>query len=39
VTFTPKNAGYRGTDTFTYRVYDNLGAPSNWATVQVNVTR
>jgi hypothetical protein len=39
VTFTPKNAGYRGTDTFTYIVYDDLGAPSNSATVQINVTR
>jgi len=39
VTFTPKNPGYRGTDTFTYTVNDNLGATSNSATVRVNVTR
>jgi hypothetical protein len=29
--------GFRGTDTFTYTVKDNLGAVSNIATVQVNV--
>ena len=39
VTYTPRNAGYRGTDTFTYTVNDNLGATSNVATVRVNVTR
>ena len=39
VTFTPKNPGYRGTDTFTYTVKDNLGDISNVATVRVNVTR
>jgi len=39
VTFTPKNAGFRGTDSFTYTVNDNLGTTSNVATVRVNVTR
>jgi len=38
VTYTPKN-GFRGTDTFTYTVKDNLGATSNVATVRVNVTK
>jgi hypothetical protein len=38
VTYTPKN-GFRGTDTFTYTVRDNLGATSNVATVRVNVVR
>ena len=36
VTFIPKR-GFRGTDTFTYTVQDNLGAVSNVATVRVNV--
>jgi hypothetical protein len=36
VTFIPKR-GFRGTDTFTYTVKDNLGAVSNVATVRVNV--
>jgi VCBS repeat-containing protein len=39
ITYTPKNAGYRGTDTFQYTVNDNDGATSNVATVRVNVTR
>jgi len=39
VTFSPKNAGFRGTDTFTYTVNDNLGTTSNVATVRVNVTK
>ena len=37
VTYTP-NAGYTGTDTFTYTVKDNNGAISNGATVTVTVT-
>jgi len=36
VTFVPKK-GFRGTDTFTYTVQDNVGATSNVATVRVNV--
>jgi FtsP/CotA-like multicopper oxidase with cupredoxin domain len=39
VTYTPPNAGFRGTDTFTYTVNDNDGATSNVATVRVNVTK
>jgi FtsP/CotA-like multicopper oxidase with cupredoxin domain len=39
VTYTPPNAGFRGTDTFTYTVDDNDGATSNVATVRVNVTK
>jgi len=38
VTFTPKR-NFRGTDTFTYTVRDNIGALSNTATVRVNVVR
>ena len=38
ITFTPK-VGFLGTDVFTYTVKDNLGATSNKATVQVNVTK
>jgi len=38
VTFTPKN-GFRGTDTFTYTVNDDEVAPSNEATVRVNVLK
>ncbi|MEP7294954.1 MAG: Ig-like domain-containing protein [Burkholderiales bacterium] len=36
VTYSPKK-GYRGSETFTYRVKDNLGAWSNTATVTVTV--
>jgi FtsP/CotA-like multicopper oxidase with cupredoxin domain len=36
VTFVPKR-GFRGTDTFTYTVQDNVGATSNVATLRVNV--
>lgn len=36
ITYTP-NAGFQGTDSFTYRIADNLGAISNTATVTVNV--
>jgi hypothetical protein len=36
VTYTP-NAGFVGTDSFTYTVKDNLGAESNAATVSVDV--
>lgn len=39
VTYTPPNAGFRGTDTFTYTVKDTLGATSNVATVRVNVVK
>ncbi len=38
VTYTPRR-NFRGTDTFTYTVRDNLGTVSNIATVRVNVTR
>lgn len=38
VSYTPPR-GWRGTDTFTYTVEDTLGAPSNEATVRVNVVR
>ena len=38
VSYTPKR-GFRGTDTFTYKVSDNLGTESNVATVRVNVVR
>lgn len=38
VTYTPRR-NFRGTDTFTYTVRDNLGTVSNVATVRVNVTR
>ena len=38
VTFTPKR-GFRGTDTFAYKVMDNVGATSNVATVRVNVVK
>lgn len=38
VTYTPKK-GFRGTDTFSYTVNDNEGAPSNAATVSVEVVR
>ncbi len=37
VTYTP-NVGFSGTDTFTYRARDSLGALSNVATVTVTVT-
>lgn len=37
VVYTP-TAGYSGTDTFSYSVKDNLGAPSNTAQVSVDVT-
>ena len=37
VTYVPKR-GFRGTDTFKYTVDDNDGAPSNEATVRVNVS-
>jgi Bacterial Ig domain/FG-GAP-like repeat len=37
VTYTP-TTGYSGLDTFQYTVQDNLGTPSNVATVSVNVT-
>ena len=36
VSYTPK-IGYRGAETFTYNVKDNLGATSNTATVTVTV--
>ena len=36
ISYTP-NAGFLGTDSFTYTVADNLGAISNAATVTVNV--
>jgi hypothetical protein len=36
VTYTP-NAGFTGTDSFTYTVDDDLGATSNVATVQITV--
>ena len=39
VTYTTPNAGWRGTDTFTYTVKDDDGAVSNVATVTVNVVR
>lgn len=38
ITFSPRR-GFRGTDTFTYTVDDDLGATSNEATVRVNVVR
>ncbi len=38
VSYTPPKR-FRGTDTFTYTVSDTLGAPSNEATVRVNVVR
>lgn len=38
ISYTPTN-GWRGTDVFTYLVYDNNGAASNVATVRVNVTK
>ena len=38
VTYTPRR-NYRGTDSFTYTVNDNLGATSSVATVRVSVTR
>lgn len=38
VIYTPRR-GFRGTDTFTYTVDDNVGATSNEATVRVNVVR
>ncbi|HEX4151940.1 MAG TPA: Ig-like domain-containing protein, partial [Steroidobacteraceae bacterium] len=37
VTYTPAT-GYSGLDTFQYSVKDNLGTPSNVATVSINVT-
>jgi hypothetical protein len=37
VTYTPAT-GYTGLDTFQYSVQDNLGTPSNVATVSMNVT-
>jgi len=37
LSYTP-NAGFTGTDTFTYQAQDALGALSNSATVRVNVT-
>ena len=39
ITYTPKSAGYRGTDTFQYTVNDNVGATSNVATVHINVVQ
>ena len=36
VSYTPKK-NFRGTETFTYNVKDNLGATSNTATVTVTV--
>ncbi len=39
VTYTPKNSGFRGTDTFQYEVNDSDGATSNVATVNINVVR
>jgi hypothetical protein len=39
ITYTPRSAGYRGTDTFRYTVDDADGATSNVATVRINVTR
>jgi thermitase len=36
VSYTPKK-GYRGTESFTYNVKDNLGATSNTATVTVTI--
>ncbi len=39
VTYSPPNAGWRGTDTFTYTVQDDDGAVSNVATVTVNVIK
>ncbi len=39
ITYTPKSAGYRGTDTFQYTVKDNVGATSNVATVRINVVQ
>ena len=39
ITYTPKSAGYRGTDTFQYTVNDNVGATSNVATVRINVVQ
>lgn len=38
VTYTPRR-NFRGTDTFRYSISDQDGAPSNAATVSVNVTR
>lgn len=38
IRYTP-NRNWRGTDVFTYLVYDNGGAASNVATVRVNVVR
>jgi hypothetical protein len=37
VTYTPAT-GYSGVDTFQYSIKDNLGTPSNVATVSINVT-
>jgi hypothetical protein len=47
ITYTPRSAGYRGTDTFSYTVEDDPdgvpgnhdGLVSNAATVRINVTR
>ena len=39
IDYTPKSAGYRGTDTFQYTVKDNDGATSNVATVRINVVK
>jgi hypothetical protein len=39
VTFTPRNRGFQGTDTFQYTVNDADGATSNAATVRINVSR
>ena len=39
ITYTPKNAGYRGTDAFQYTVNDDDGATSNVATVRINVVK
>ena len=36
ITYTP-DSGFLGTDTFQYTVNDNVGAPSNEATVTVSV--
>ncbi len=39
ISYTPRNTGYRGTDTFRYTVRDADGALSNIAVVRINVTR
>lgn len=39
VTYTPPTAAFTGSDNFSYKVFDNLGAESNRARIRVNVKR